>query len=595
MLLSLLAASLPLNSCTHVPLTGVPRELSYHYLTSARTDRSSAPSTLFAVTESDVLASVNPSTGQIAWRHQLKGIGGYEAKDDRVCAWQEHKVNCFEAVSGFLLWDHDFHHQDGSSVKGLKMTDDAVLAWDDQHLHTLAAASGSLERSELAPGIVGMLADNSPVATDASSGALLVYANGQPDGQPASAKQLASHAEQFVILDKGAVSLSSSGYLTPECPNAAASLLSSKHFKSSHTYTSIQRASGDHILALHSNGHGQILKLMDDCSLDARSSFNDAAPDAVYASSIDRNGDVHVARLTFSKMLKMGMITIYSSTKTDWGEKGYIQGSTLPVNTAKQDKLSFFAVEVAPPDINANTRPSTVSRSVWVTGSGQVGSSFGGAQTPAWMREEGLASLASDVEPVWLDVSKERLNHAIPPHETFIEQVQRHAGLLTEYLTALPNQVTSYLLGKTAASTDPGMHPLTAQFGFKKLAIVASDKGSIFALDMMTKGPPLDLGTTHVVWKNLIAPVSGDDEGEKLRFTQMQLSGKKLLVLGSKVGLSSLLDLVLKMQLICYTCVAFWTGKTSRTFGYRHQTTWLTFWLVDIGMGTRCADRETHF
>lgn len=532
-----LACPLALLACgaaeaVHVPMMGVPQQLSFHYLTSERVSRESAPATLLTATEASVLASVNPSTGQISWRQQLEGLQGFDALGERVCTWQEHKLACFEAATGYLIWDYALPSTE--KAQGVKVIQDAVQAWTDSHFH-LFSLSGQLLQSSEAVGVQGTLSSNNKaVLQDPASTRLSLLDVSDPTNSPS---ELSPGQDDYLILDHGIVTLKK-GSMQPFCPDPSnPKKLHGKALKSSFTYTSIQRMSGQHLLGLHSEGQAEVVQLTDDCQLEVLNNFKDAAPDAQYSPSIDRNGELHVARLAYSPNLHLGLVTIYSSVKSDWGDKGYIQGSTLPLNEKKHGPLLSFVTEVAPPD-KSSGKPQTISRSVWVSSSGQVASCFGGAQSPAWVREEGLAALSSEVQPVWLDVSKERLSHAIPSSESIVGQAIRYLELMREYTFSLFPQLWRYIFHVPVIHADNGLDPLTAQFGFKKLAIVPSQKGSVFALDLMTRGPPLDLGNTHIVWNTHL-----DTAGAGIQWKQMVLDDNKVLLLGIKVSLPRTKDI----------------------------------------------------
>lgn len=527
--LLLLWTALSAGATTHVPLIGVPKQLSFHYLTTPRLSRQSAPAVLLTATEASVLAAVNPSTGQISWRHQLEGLQGFDAEDDRVCAWQSHRVSCFEAGTGYLIWDQNIPSAD--ALQSLVLAQQSVTAWTNQTVYAFSSTGEPLAPVAAAH-TVALLEHNRAVSLDPTSKKI----SARSLSDPAEHAELSSGHEDFVLLKQGIVVLKK-GALTSVCPDAASiKKTNSRSLKSSNTYTSLQRLSSRYLLGFHSAGKADIIRLDEAaCQLEAVNSFKDSTPDAVYHPSFDRAGDLQVSRLAYSDKLHLGLLTIYSTTLSKWGDKGYIQGSTLPLKQGLHGSLVTHATEVAPPE--NKDFPQTVSRSVWVTSSGHLASSFGGAQTPAWVREEGLATLSGDVDPVWLDVSRERLSHAIPPNETPLSQVLRYAGLLRDYVVSLPTDLWWYVLGVDAPQADSGLDPLTAQFGFKKLAVVASDRGKVYALDLMTKGPPLDLGNTHIVWQTFLGAGSKDvAPASEIKWSQMVLdSNSKILLLGSKV------------------------------------------------------------
>lgn len=532
-LLLLLLLAVGISGATHVPFIGVPKQIAFHYITSQRIGRESAPATLLTATESSVLAGVNPSTSQISWRHQLEGLKGFDAEEDRVCTWQDQRVSCFEAGTGYLIWDRALLQQEQSSTEtfeGLRLRGQAVTAWTSSAVYSFTS-TGEAQAPVHIVNTVGLLDNDIVISQNPSNHRLSSTFLADPS---AATSELPSDQDASLLLGQAVVTLKK-GSLTSICPDASNSKkIQTRSLKSSASYTSIQRLSADYLLALHSEGRADVVKLVEGCQLELINNFKDAAPSAVYSSNLDRAGDLQVSRLAYSENLHLGLLTIFSTTISKWGNKGYIQGSTLPLNQTLHGALTAHVTEVAPPE--NKDYPQTISRSVWITSSGHVASSFGGAQTPAWVREEGLSTLSSAVDPVWLDVSRERLSHAIPDaSETVVGQVVRYLGLMKEYGLSLPTSLWWYIFGVEPLPIDSGLDPLTAQFGFKKLALVASTRGKVFALDLMTKGPPMDLGNTHIVWQAFLAGSRGEPIASEILWSQMSMKNDKVLLVGSKV------------------------------------------------------------
>jgi hypothetical protein len=197
-------ALLPLvASLRHVPLTGIPLQLSLEFLGQ---DKPNAPAALVTLSQEGILARLQPTTGDIVWRQRIEGAEAFHVVDDVVLARTNTTVNLFNAVSGFLLWTRTFPLVRAAYLKG----NDTVILADDAVL-ILSRVDGSDGRRISAQGPLMLFDESEDLVATYQDGALLV--DGHTFKSPSSIIPLP-------LLNK-LVFLSNTNVLTLACPKIA--------------------------------------------------------------------------------------------------------------------------------------------------------------------------------------------------------------------------------------------------------------------------------------------------------------------------------------------------------------------------------------
>lgn len=124
----------------HKPLIGVPREAPRFFDLSK-----SQGEHVLAVSERNVVASLEPSDGSIRWRHQLGAedrIDYLQVDGDDVLVYSETAVRSFSAESGFLKWEYSGDEADGPPRHGAFLSDQVVVLTRSGNVQSLERSSG---------------------------------------------------------------------------------------------------------------------------------------------------------------------------------------------------------------------------------------------------------------------------------------------------------------------------------------------------------------------------------------------------------------------------------------------------------------------
>jgi hypothetical protein len=137
------------------------------------------------------------------------------------------------------------------------------------------------------------------------------------------------------------------------------------------------------------------------------------------------------------------------------------------------------------------TSPRIVSRQLLITETGSL--QLWQAESMNWKREEGLAHVA-DVG--FLDVQQSKSEGRISSGGTW-ERWTRHLGLIGGWRpdVSVSQFVDLFLAGNDGDVAKEDRDWLKESFGFRKWAVLASELGKLYALD---------LGSGDVVWERIV-------------------------------------------------------------------------------------------
>lgn len=260
------------------------------------------------------------------------------------------------------------------------------------------------------------------------------------------------------------------------------------------------------------------------------------ANDAIYTSSIDRQENAHVARLTYSETLRLAMLSVFSDAPSalNAGGTGFVQGSSFAYDRFKHGPIIAGTTEVAAPDANADEkrRATTVHRSLWLSSSGSMQMWYAGTKGLAWKSEQGLASIS---KITWNDVSTAKTASVLTGQEGMLARWLRHCDSIRRslVLSELLNLVrVDSLISAAQNFVKPSAEVsgrdeawLSKSFGFRKMAIAASSKGKIFGLDVVPKEKDAGISGERILWETLV-----DTEGSTLEWHRIWVAD----VIGSK-------------------------------------------------------------
>lgn len=267
--------------------------------------------------------------------------------------------------------------------------------------------------------------------------------------------------------------------------------------------------------------------------------FREQIPLATYSGIIDRNGEVYVMRIHYADHMGLALVSTYSSVPTSFSPKGLVTGSSFPFSPNAHGSLtSIVAAELAIGGSTAATgdeaedikaRQHRLSRAVLLTTSGSLQlwiTSTSNERTPQWSLELGLADLGKEAI-TWVDVSRDRsLAHGQTEtayralREGYVERWQRHGKQLVNLVTGTEwSKFAKKEYWMTTSVSKSNQDWLTRSFGFKKLAIIASERGTLTAVDVLspsatateavpivwqTLGIALNDPRDRVIWKKLL-------------------------------------------------------------------------------------------
>ncbi|EST05955.1 protein of unknown function DUF1620 [Kalmanozyma brasiliensis GHG001] len=297
-----------------------------------------------------------------------------------------------------------------------------------------------------------------------------------------------------------------------------------------------------------SDGLAEVLKVSADAKFTSFWEFEEDAFDAVYAGTYDRQGRAYLQRIFFSRaqhLLNFHFLWVDAKN----GGDGQVSGFSF-----QWDHDMHGSVLAATFEASQVGQYQLASRTVVTTSSGSIRLLF--EDQHQWMLEEGLTQTT---HAVFVDLPEKKLT-AIPggaatlDHEGFVQRLARHALSLKD----LPQYTIAFVkrfatgsygqeLGSASTSSTPSATATSAvattmvkegkkpakqkqeqekkptslapriadanttstlfrdPFGFRKVVVVATAKGKLYALDTIAKDT--------VVWEKSLVGY-GDGEGE---------------------------------------------------------------------------------
>ena len=229
--------------------------------------------------------------------------------------------------------------------------------------------------------------------------------------------------------------------------------------------------------------------------------FAEPAAEAHYTGSLDRAGGIHVTRAHYSTSLGLVVVSTFSDTPSPMSDSGMVQGQTISFDRAQYGSILHLGTEVAPHSKEEGVQLVTLSRSMVVTTSGSVQLWQGGHIVER--REEGRAHVEAGAI-AFVDLTEPVGLATLTTDELYAARLVRHAIELYEGalgLRAYVRRQLAVLLRREAARSSTSASSrgswLQSSYGFRKVAVLVSSTGMVFAID------PLGNGTT--LWeRNLL-------------------------------------------------------------------------------------------
>ena len=281
------------------------------------------------------------------------------------------------------------------------------------------------------------------------------------------------------------------------------------------------------------DGTASILQVGSDGVVKNLHEWTEAAEDVTFSGFIDRDGKAHVSRYAISKVFgvsresskstqhvkpadnaQMASMSTYSVEATEYSEAGTMFASTFNYSPGRYGRMLHVTAEIAP-----RKSASLVARICVTAASGNFQGWLG--STLQWDRPEGLAHITSGLYAgkiangiAFLPLTSSKLSNSSNGSAISLlpSQFQHSLSSLSSSLSA---QLRSFgLLPPTKTlSASTGRDWLSEAFGYRKLVVMGTALGKIYALDLGGGGKtvwdhylaPLDLtkGWKSVEWKKM--------------------------------------------------------------------------------------------
>lgn len=465
----------------HHTLLGTPQS---HTTFFHQPSTASKASLIYTLSEKNVVAAINPKDGEIVWRQHLgNGTEGYlkgGQGEDTVVSALGQTVRAWDAADGKLVWEWI-----GGNIKGLEIVEmegnaKDVLVLQDQKLTRLAASTGAVEWE---------YAD-----TDSQARAVAVSATKifyiwshstmlsskiditalDPKPTKPDTHSLTGDAENLQV---GANPVAPILVWTESSPKAVKiNVIGSKQVETVKVGNEVEgvflhapRNAQPHFLIHYQTvdshwaeiyhidiAHGTVSKAYDIPRVGGKGAFS--------TSTIDAN--VYFTRHTETE------VTLFSSASHGILERWPISRDVVHAISEVAPKGKGFAV-----------------RSAQTLASGDLELIRNGEHV--WQRSESLAGVvaAAFAEiPVEETLAKELAGEIQKdPLSAYIHRVRRHLHdlqYLPKYISGLPARFIAGFLGDQ--STPSGLE--RDGFGFRKIIIIATEKGRVIALDTAAQG-----------------------------------------------------------------------------------------------------------
>ncbi|KAI0318194.1 DUF1620-domain-containing protein [Amylostereum chailletii] len=494
---------------------------------------------LLTATSSNVLAALHPTNGSIAWRFVYEpkdSIVYYQKHDDVVLSLSGpggSTLRTFEATTGHLLAEKRLHppHEarllepadfgvaaafvpgepdafvltSGHTLRRVDSTGNVQWTWSSLDQTSLVVYS-KIIATPAAIYLVGLASSFSSytlhiTSLSPSTGQLLASVNvpsSISDG-PSTLLALASPDTTRVAWLEGglihSVALSSDLHQKPTVHKSASFV----------SVVDVGLGTHGHFVALKQDGSGVVLAL-DAGKADVATlwEFSDSArsdryTESFYIGGVDKDGLPCVGRVFWSHVLRKGSVHVYAPHLGDG--KGLVSGFTFPFDTDVHGIITHAALHVAYVKL-LDLLPYVVL----TTSTGAV--QLWQGDRLQWTREEGLSTVQV-VEMVELPEPASVHTHGIG-HESFVGRMERQMAEARDFPQYLVHFITRFVTGSYTTSLSPpsssspsSSFPLSFPpsssiitgttttltrdpFGFRKLLLLATAHGKVYALDSAT-------------------------------------------------------------------------------------------------------------
>ena len=526
----------------HYDLLGLPQSSTTFFHRPRKQEKASL---LYSLSDLGILGAVNPSNGAIVWRQPLtanttNGAGFLRAGDGQswLCSAHGKSAHSWDALTGRNLWWRDFEgeikdleileltgdgrkdvlallHSDSATILRRLRGDTGDVVWE----FTDSGRDIPLQVSTNIESVFAVSLHGSPMsytlkvsALDIQTGArtdeIILGTKGEVRG-PEDVMFVGANSAAPIIawvdptMSKLHVNVigtkSKLDFALP--PDTVSVDVHAPHLSQSnpHFLVHTRTTTGNRAEVYHVNlKNNNVAKAYDLPHL--------AGTGAISTSSAGAN--VYFTRITEDEL-----ILVDSTSHGVLGRWPFKPGSDTQALTA--------ATEVLPKggDAYAIRSAVTTSSDDWVmVRNGEVD----------WTRHEGMAGA---VAGAWAEIpDPENLSNVLDeeahtsPLDAYIHRVKRHIDdlqYLPGYLTALPSRLLGSILG---TGSDPHSQDLaTDTFGFRKIIILATQRGRLYALDTGNKG--------NVIWSRQAFEISA---GQVWEVADMLVDDSKgeVLVLG---------------------------------------------------------------
>ena len=503
----------------HHQLIGIPQPHTTFFHRPRQHDKATL---LYTLSDLGVLGAVNPGTGDVVWRQLLHGIDAGDVDGPKgflrpvdgqssVVSAIGNRVDAWDAMSGRAIWGNIFE----GSVRDLEVLEtpsaddlakDVLALFEDNHrgvLRRLKGSNGDVVwqyhgESHDVPLQISASGASAFVVSLHLSGTgydIKITALDQITGKKISDYKLASHADVSSKEDVLFVGANSAAPIVAWTDRAKKALKINVLGKPKELQT----------LALK-DLDGDILKV----TLHAPHLAQSLSHFLVYTESAKSNGaDVYhidLAGGSIKKAYELPKLTGAGTVSTSSQDSNVYftrqtEDEVILVSSASEGILGRWPVKTTThhgsllhgvSEVVKRTEDTYAVRSAVVTAEEDWVLIRNGAE--AWSRPEGLSGAVS---AEWAEIPEgETLAKVLEaeahsnPISAYIHRVKRHINdlqYLPTYLQQLPLRILSSIIPGEATSQTHGTL-IRDSFGFNKLAIVATQRGRIYGLDVGNHG-----------------------------------------------------------------------------------------------------------
>ncbi|KAG8838290.1 hypothetical protein FRC18_005206 [Serendipita sp. 400] len=493
-----------------------------------------AQSILLTATKKNVLAALNPSEGNIVWRHRYEEhdvLQAFKANMDGLVTLSGYggaTARIYEAINGNLIWENHLHdpltgHLAGSAPgepTGTAIEFDTIDVFVLSNGHTVRRLSGakgetlwgwtspelassifftSLIRTEKALYAIGVSKGFASlsihvVSLDPQTGALL-HSAGVPSsidsaelvhGLKLGGNTGLPEVAGLAWLEKGSLK---HVLLTPTLEVK----FLTKHVTNKYgPYSSLQDlgvTEKGYIMAIleekdSSKSTAHIYRMdLNGLSLTKAGEFADTSSDnpfTTYAGGVDRQGRVYISKLAHSTTLRAASYEVFAPDAINGS--GMTTGHTFQYDFGLHGAINFATVDVA------NTAEYVyVSRIFLTTTTGAI--QQWQQERQSWVREESITEINAIAAVDLPEIAGDSHLLYKSKYETFVQRLQRQlrdARALPSYLFYFVQRFLTGTYSKPVASPANSDEPGALWrdvYGFKKIVVAAASTGKVFGIE----------------------------------------------------------------------------------------------------------------